>query len=163
MSPADVTEADARKAGFRDRAISVEALLAAPETGFVLVTSPRRDAMEEAQFFAHQLDRNGQTINALIVNRVHPHFGAGPPAAVERRAQALEGTALAPFAANLADFASLAATEDGHLAGLTGRVAPAPVVKVPFLDTDVHDLSGLDRIATHLFPDAAARAGDGVG
>ena len=40
------------EAGFRDRALAVEALLAAPETGFVLVTSPRRDAMDEAQFFA---------------------------------------------------------------------------------------------------------------
>ena len=46
------------EAGFRDRAVAVEALLAAPETGFVLVTSPRRDAMEEAQFFARQLERN---------------------------------------------------------------------------------------------------------
>ena len=61
--------------GFRDRALAVEALLAAPETGFVLVTSPRRDAMEEAQFFARQLERTGKTIDALIVNRVHPSFG----------------------------------------------------------------------------------------
>ena len=67
-------------------------------------------------------------------------------------------TPLAPFARNLADFATLAHTEDDHLAGLTGRVAPAPVVRVPFLDTDVHDLAGLDRIAAHLFPDAARRS-----
>ena len=62
------------------------------------------------------------------------------------------------LARNLADFALLAGTEDDHLAGLTGRVAPAPVVRVPFLDTDVHDLDGLDRIAAHLFQDAARRA-----
>jgi len=154
---------DGMEAGFRERAAAVAELLESDQTAFVLVTAPRRDVVEEATFFADKLAEADITVRALIVNRVHPHFGAGPPAAVERRAQALEGTALAPFAANLADFASLAATEDGHLAGLTGRVAPAPVVKVPFLDTDVHDLSGLDRIATHLFPDAAARAGDGVG
>jgi hypothetical protein len=34
---------------------------------------------------------------------------------------------------------------------LAGRVAPAPVVRVPFLTTDVHDLDGLDEIAGHLF------------
>ena len=45
------------EAGFRDRALAVEELLAAPDTAFVLVTSPRRDAMEEAQFFAQQLEQ----------------------------------------------------------------------------------------------------------
>jgi hypothetical protein len=36
-------------------------------------------------------------------------------------------------------------------------------VRVPFLDTDVHDLGGLDRIAAHLFPDAARRLGEREG
>jgi hypothetical protein len=30
-------------------------------------------------------------------------------------------------------------------------VAPAPVVRVPFLRTDVHDLDGLGLVADHLF------------
>ena len=154
---------DGMEAGFRERAAAVAALLESDETAFVLVTAPRRDVVEEATFFADKLAEADITVRALIVNRVHPHFGAGSPAVVARRTEALEGTALAPFAANLADFATLAATEDGHLAGLTDRVAPAPVVKVPFLDTDVHDLSGLDRIATHLFPDAAERAARSTG
>ncbi len=46
------------EAGFRDRALAVEELLASPDTAFVLVTSPRRDAMEEAQYFAHQLEQH---------------------------------------------------------------------------------------------------------
>jgi anion-transporting ArsA/GET3 family ATPase len=150
---------DGMEAGFRDRAAVVTELLAADETAFVLVTAPRRDVVEEATYFADRLAEADITVRALIVNRVHPHFGAGSAAAVGRRADLLADTPLAPFAANLADFATLAATEDAHLAGLTDRVAPAPVVKVPFLHTDVHDLSGLDRIAAHLFPDAAQRAG----
>src|SRR4029077_16916036 len=67
------------EAGLRDRALAVEALLAAPETGFVLITSPRRDAMEEAQYFSQQLARTGKKIDALIVNRVHPSFGDEAP------------------------------------------------------------------------------------
>ena len=67
------------------------------------------------------------------------------------RAEEHAGTALGELYANLADFASVASTEDAHLVGLSGRVAPAPVVKVPFLGSDVHDVDGLDRIAEHLF------------
>ena len=63
------------EAGFRDHALAVEELLGASDTAFVLVSSPRRDAIEEAQFFARQLERGGQQIDALIVNRVHPLFG----------------------------------------------------------------------------------------
>lgn len=147
------------EAGFRERAAAVTELLAADETAFVLVTAPRRDVVEEATYFADKLAEADIAVRALIVNRVHPHFGGGTTVAAVRRADALAGTPLAPFAANLSDFAELAATEDLHLEGLTGRVAPAPVVRVPFLATDVHDLTGLDRIAAHLFPDAARRAG----
>ena len=147
------------EAGYRERAAAVVDLLEADETAFVLVTAPRGDVLEEATYFADRLGEAGIAVRALIVNRVHPRFGAGPSAAARRRAEALVDTPLGPFAANLADFAGLAAAEDDHLAGLTGRVSPAPVVLVPFLDTDVHDLDGLDRIASHLFPDAAARVG----
>jgi anion-transporting ArsA/GET3 family ATPase len=147
------------EAGFRERAAAVVELLEADEAAFVLITAPRADVVEEATFFADRLGDAGIAVKALVVNRVHPRFGPATPASARRRADALAGTPLAPFAANLADFAALAAAEDDHLSGLTGRVAPAPVVRVPFLDTDVHDLEGLDRIASHLFPDAAGRVG----
>ena len=145
--------------GFRARAGAVVDLLESEETAFVLVTAPRRDVVEEATYFADRLAEASIAVRALVVNRVHPRFGEASPAVARQRAAALAGTPLEPFARNLADFAAVAATEDGHLEGLTGRVAPAPVVRVPFLDTDVHDLGGLDRIAAHLFPDAARRAG----
>ena len=38
-----------------------------------------------------------------------------------------------------------------QVAGLAQRVEPAPVVRVPFLQTDVHDLEGLAVVADHLF------------
>ena len=37
------------------------------------------------------------------------------------------------------------------LAGLADQVAPAPIIYVPFLRSDVHDLDGLAEIGTHLF------------
>ncbi len=149
------------EAGFRDRAISVEALLAAPETGFVLVTSPRRDAMEEAQFFAHQLDRNGQTINALIVNRVHPQFGDEAPAGLRAAAAELARAADNPAArrlaeryANLADFREIAELERAHVDGVQARVGATAVAYVPYLARDVYDFSALHEIGGILFEPA---------
>jgi anion-transporting ArsA/GET3 family ATPase len=149
---------DGMEAGFRERAASVVELLSDDTTAFVLVTAPRRDVVEEATYFADRLAEAGIAVRALIVNRVHPRFSTESPAVLGQRAQALEGTPLEPYATNLADFSSVAATEEGHLEGLTGRIGAAPIVRVPFLDSDVHDLGGLDRIAAHLFPDAARRS-----
>jgi hypothetical protein len=56
---------------------------------------------------------------------------------------------------NLADFQAVASREQSHLAGLADTVAPAPVVWVPFLRSDVHDIAGLDEIAGHVFAHAA--------
>src|SRR5688572_3391128 len=62
--------------GFRDRAADVLRLLKEDSTGFVLVTSPRRDAVVEAAFFADKLALSGITVEGLIVNRLHPSFGS---------------------------------------------------------------------------------------
>ncbi|HEX2064555.1 MAG TPA: hypothetical protein VHE80_09065, partial [Acidimicrobiales bacterium] len=65
---------------------------------------------------------------------------------------------LAGLYANLADFRAVASREEEHLARLTERVRPAPVVLVPFLRTDVHDLDGLAEVGRHLFDGSAAPA-----
>jgi hypothetical protein len=57
--------------------------------------------------------------------------------------------ALAPHFRNLADLARLADGEEAHVAALSGRVG-APAVCVPELETDVHDLPGLARVAAHV-------------
>src|SRR5205807_2108926 len=65
--------------GFRDRAAAVNTLLTDSGTAFVVVASPRRDAVEEALYFAEKLEESHVPAAALIVNRLHPRFG-GPPA-----------------------------------------------------------------------------------
>ena len=81
-----------------------------------------------------------------------PRFGTASARATAERATRFAGTDLGGLYANLADLQQVARNEEDHLAGLAGSVAPAPVVRVPFLDTDVHDLDGLAEIARHLFP-----------
>lgn len=142
---------DGMEEGFKQRAQRVTALLSDPETSFVLVASPRRDTVSEASFFAEKLSDAGIAVRALIVNRVHPRFSDAAPDAVRERASSLAGTDLGALYENLADFLTMSSNEETNLADLTRRVAPAPVVRVPFLSTDVHDLPGLGTIADHLF------------
>ena len=148
--------------GFRRRAQRMQALLAGGEAAFVLVASPRRDAVAEARFFAGKLAESGIGVDALVVNRLHPRFGAGgqmseEAAQLRARAQSLAGTPLAPLYANVADFRQVAEREESHFADLAERVAPAPVVRVPFLDDDVHDLDGLARLGSYLFASQSPR------
>jgi anion-transporting ArsA/GET3 family ATPase len=144
------------EAGFKERAELVLDLLTSPATSFVLVASPRRDTVEEAHYFAEKLGEAEIPVAALIVNRMHPRFTAALPESLRARADTLEGTDIGGLYRNLADFALVAGREEEHLAGLADQVAPAPVVRVPFLRRDVHDLAGLQEVGDHLFGRAPA-------
>ncbi|MDQ1512033.1 MAG: hypothetical protein QOG50_3877 [Actinomycetota bacterium] len=162
------------EAGFRTRALAVEELLAAPDTAFVLVTSPRRDALEEAQYFAHQLEEGGQLIDALIVNRVHPMFGDEAPAGLRAAAAELRNPRsdqpadrpaaerLALRYENLADFRDVAEIEREHLRDVHERIGSTSISYVPYLSRDVYDFAALREIGGFLFdePDAPSRLPD---
>jgi anion-transporting ArsA/GET3 family ATPase len=150
--------------GFRYRAQEVADLLASSATSFVLVSSAARDAVSEAGFFADRLQEAGMPTAALVVNRVHPGFGAPPGRQPSgdgwRDGTAGDGSALlAPFYANLAQFLDVAEREESHFAALAARVAPAPVARVQFLPADVHDVEGLRRVADELFRASAQAEG----
>ena len=147
--------------GFRDRAAHVQTLIDDPATAFALVTSPRRDAIDEASFFADRLGTNDLTVAALIVNRIHPEFGTASPA--ELRALAANpalssDVSLGQAAAllnNLADYRDVAIRERAALDGLAERIGSAAVAYVPLLDHDVHDLASLQDVANHIFAGAS--------
>jgi len=138
--------------GFKRRAVRVEQRLRDADTAFVLVASPRRDTIAEAAYFAEKLTEGGIDVDALIVNRMHPRFGDGLAEATRQRAESLGDSALGSLYRNLADFELAASREEENLAGLAEAVAPAPVVRVPFLRSDVHDLDGLRQIEAQLLP-----------
>lgn len=144
------TAFDGMEKGFKERAQAVDALLAADATAFVLVASPRRDTVEEARFFAAKLAESGIAVRALVVNRMQPRFGDGLAEASAARATTLAGTAIGAHFRNLAEMQTVADREDHHLADLAQEVAPAPVIRVPLLSTDVHDLATLGEVADHL-------------
>ena len=137
--------------GFRERAQHVLSLMSDPRTAFVLVASPRRDAVNEALFFANRLLESSITVEALVVNRLYPRFGSGSAAEARSRASSLGGTPLGGLYSNLADFREVAEREEGHFSALASKVAPAPIARVPFLAADVHDIEGLKRVGEFLF------------
>jgi anion-transporting ArsA/GET3 family ATPase len=132
--------------GFRARAGAVRALLADPATAYVVVTSPRRDAMAEATFFAEKLTDRELTVAALVVNRLAPSFGGGGTPSPGGHT----GTPLDALEHNLAELDALAAREATAVALMAERVAPAPVARIPHFGDDVHELDGLRRAADAL-------------
>ena len=142
--------------GFRDRAAQVTQLLASDDTGFVLVTSPRRDAVEEAEFFAAKLADGAFAVDALIVNRVHERYCDTEPDALREHARALAGrrseasARLATHYANLAEFEEVAVRELAALRGLEDRIGDASIAHVPELGHDVHDFAALRAVGDHL-------------
>lgn len=161
------------EAGFRDRANQVMTLLGAPETAFVLVTTPRRDALAEGEYFADRLTEHHMSVEALIVNRVHPRYGGEPPEQLRARAAQLRSRngevdrdAAARLAArftNLADFEEVAERERRELAGLEDRLGNASVAYVPELDHDVFDFSALHAVGRHLVGRLPPTHGTGAG
>jgi anion-transporting ArsA/GET3 family ATPase len=137
--------------GFRERAQRVLDLLSEPVTAFVLVAAPRRDAIEEALFFARRLQESDIEVQALVVNRLHPRFGPVPSVLTSAAsAAASEAAPLLALVTNLRDLDGIAEREERYLMSLTRQVAPAPVIRVPLLDSDVHDLAGLSRVGAYL-------------
>ncbi len=134
--------------GFRDRATRVEQLLDDPGTAFVVVAAPRRDAVAEAIFFADRLRDSANRVEALVANRMFPSFGTVPQALGEAAA----GSApLAALARNLEEFDRVATREKAHVETLSSHLPGTPIIAVPFLSTDVHDLDGLDEVGVWLF------------
>jgi anion-transporting ArsA/GET3 family ATPase len=143
--------------GFRERAGRVLALLRDPGTAFVLVTSPRRDAVDEAEFFAERLRESDLRVAALVVNRVHPDFGITDDAEPLRRHAAdvarSDGSRASRLAAryeNLADYVTLARHERDELARAGDRIGAGAVAYVPSLAHDVVDIEALGEVGEHL-------------
>jgi hypothetical protein len=83
---------------------------------------------------------------------MQPRFTGGwTPELDQARARTLAGTPLGRLWANLADLRALADAEEAQVGRLVERVAPAPTVRVPLLETDVHDLQGLSVVGDHVF------------
>jgi anion-transporting ArsA/GET3 family ATPase len=150
-----ITELNELFGGFKQRATLVQESLRARDVTFVLVTSPAPMSIQEVLYFSERLVSHGMPRGAFLVNR----FRLPPPRAVEgvtpdeaRRAVTAHGLLLdddAPerLARAHADQVKLATIDALHVRSLAAQHGAIPIVRVPELASDVHDLRLLGQVA----------------
>ena len=148
-----VAALDSMFGGFRQRAEETFRILQAPETAFLVVATPERDAVREAAYFARRLGEERMPLAGLVLNRVHsthvPSLGADASlaaAALLDEAGDQEATADA-----LRIHASLAAAADRErevTATFSREFPTVPTVAVTAQPADVHDIDGLRTIGS---------------
>jgi anion-transporting ArsA/GET3 family ATPase len=146
-------------ADFSERAAQVERMLRARTTAFLLVTSPQHAPIEEAMWFQQTLEEHGLPFAGVVVNRVH-HDLLGdrePSHLLDALSETLSPGLAARVAENFLDYHVLARRDDRNIARLAQEVDGRPLLLVPHLDDDVHDVDGLLRVRRYLFASAAER------
>jgi len=134
--------------GFAERASTMRALLSSERSAYVLVTSPRADAIEETRFFANQLLGAQIPTDAVVVNRVLAGFhGPSIPDSLTSRSDDLG--LLAQAARDLQR-----ASEDGRRAieELRAAMEPTPVLPLAYQQGNIHSIEGLRGLGLQLAP-----------
>jgi anion-transporting ArsA/GET3 family ATPase len=146
--------------GFRERAARTGELLADRRTTFLLVTSPRRHAIEEAIFFHRQLRERNLPFGGVVVNRMST-LAVETEEVDTAELETLLGRQLGrKVAGNLEDYEAMAARDRENVAQLARELDNgAPPILVPHLEDDVHDLRGLAQMDDYLFAAETVPAG----
>lgn len=148
--------------GFRERAERVDRLLADERTSFLIVTSPAAEATEEAAYLRGRMSESGLRLGGIVVNRAHPRSSHTPAEAAATLEDVvgdrdLAGRVLASFE----DRTRLATHEERNVDALLGRVAgDVPLIRVPELADEVHDLAALLALGEWLFAEPGGAASD---
>ena len=144
--------------GFRDRARKVNELLADERTGFVIVCAPQAGSVAEAAHFHRQLATLRFPFAGLVVNKVRvvAADANGDELAGELAATLDDGDLAGRVAASYADLRVLAERDELNIGKLVDELGTEAIVRVPYLDEDVHDLAGLAEVNRHLFGAEAA-------
>ncbi|MGW4645192.1 ArsA family ATPase [Kitasatospora sp. NPDC004289] len=161
-----VSAMDSMFGGFRERADRTYQLLKAPGTAFLVVAAPERDALREAAYFVDRLAADEMPLAGLVLNRVH---GTGAPQLTAERALAAAETleengsgearaehdvAAETLAAGLlrlhAERMQVMDRERLTRDRFVSVYPDVPIVEVPALPGDVHDLDGLRAIGARL-------------
>jgi len=153
--------------GFQARAKRVDKLLADPSTCFLVVCGPQSEPVNEAVYFHRKLVEAKLPFGGVIVNKVHypaEELGEGDedlPAALTEK---LGDEDLARrVSANFSDYQALAERDARNIKRLADELHTRSVIRVPYLDEDVHDLAGLAEINRYLFATAKERVAMAAG
>ena len=141
--------------GFQERAHRVNSLLGDQKTCFIVVCGPQGEVIEEAVFFHSKLVEQKMNFAGVVVNRVRYRLSAGVRngnGLEKKLAAELDDTKPAEkMVHNLEEYDALALRDVKNVNRLTDNLNGEPVIRVPYLDTDVHDIGGLSEICSYLF------------
>jgi anion-transporting ArsA/GET3 family ATPase len=169
--------------GFRDRALKVRKLLLGPEASFLLIAGPARESVVQAEQFFDRLEATGVPLSGVLINRVHRWPSGGVPkefaadeelnaAVLSALVSALERSEGPEFPAREAaraavkaarGYAELVRRDEGVTAALKQRTEGRGRYwgTIPELADDIHDLTGLARVAGFIFEPNAEESADG--
>lgn len=147
--------------GFQARAKRVNSLLADPHTCFLVVCGPQGEPVDEAVYFHRKLVEAKLPFGGVIVNKVHYPAeelrGDGEELESELTAKLGDEDLAKRTAENFADYQALAERDARNIERLARELRTRGVIRVPFLDEDVHDLAGLAEINRYLFASSEER------
>jgi anion-transporting ArsA/GET3 family ATPase len=147
--------------GFQARAKRVNSLLADPRTCFLVVCGPQGEPVDEAVYFHRKLVEAKLPFGGVIVNKVHypaERLRGDGDDLVGSLTEKLGNAELAQHVAeNFADYQALAERDARNIEHLATELRTRGVIRVPYLDEDVHDLAGLAEINRYLFASSEER------
>jgi anion-transporting ArsA/GET3 family ATPase len=153
--------------GFQARAKRVDKLLADPGTCFLVVCGPQGEPVNEAVYFHRKLVEAKLPFGGVIVNKVHypaEELGENGEDLPATLAEKLGDEDLAKrVAANFSDYQALAERDARNIKRLADELHTRGVIRVPYLDEDVHDLAGLAEINRYLFATGKERVAMAAG
>ena len=147
--------------GFQARAKRVNNLLADPHTCFLVICGPQGEPIDEAVYFHRKLVEAKLPFGGVVVNKVHY-----PAERLRGDGADLEATLSSKLgdedlanrvAENFADYQALAERDARNIKHLAAELRTKGVIRVPYLDEDVHDLGGLAEINRYLFASSEQR------
>jgi anion-transporting ArsA/GET3 family ATPase len=147
-----VAALDSMFGGFRQRADETYRILQDPQTAFLIVAAPERDAVREAAYFAERLVAERMPLAGLVLNRTHhTELAAIGAEEAETAAAALDRAGDQLITADaLRVHAGLVRQSNREVrvaATFTGQFPAVPAVAVAAQPADVHDVDGLRTIA----------------
>jgi anion-transporting ArsA/GET3 family ATPase len=139
--------------GFRQRATSTFELLSSRHSTFLVVATPHRDALREAEYFVDRLTEEGMPLSGMVINRVHTRALAISPERALSLAEDLAGTSAVLEVEALRRHANLVRVIEAEMRMMERFAAARPAVaqtQVQSLPTDVTDLAALRRVGSLL-------------
>lgn len=129
----------------------VERMFASPKTGFLAVTSPERESVEQAVDFWELLEARHYRFVGTVVNRVEA-LAPGRLATIAdlEDIDGIDSAFATRIAAAQIDHAALASRDRSRLDELAEATGDALTISVPRLPRIVNDLDGLRELAPYL-------------